>query len=165
MKNVGGAPAEDDIELEDIYHDSDPMESVAAIDFEVEYLNKLIKTIKDKDERDFYTDKVDSLKSKKSMIESNIANNYVTPETYIANGKAYLRKLEKIYKEAVQKQGKSNKHVKRIAGRLKAVMDELKEMQEGHAAQQSNPKADIVMKVSADFFLISLGGKNAQYLV
>jgi hypothetical protein len=165
MKNVGSAAAEDDIELEDTYHDLDPMESVAAIDFEVDYLSKLAKTIRDKDERDFYNDKVDSLKSKKSMIETNIANNYVTPESYIAGVKAYLAKLEKVYKQAVGNLGKSNKHVLRLEGRLKVVMKELKDMQDGHVAQQSNPKADIVMKVSPDSFLIRLGGKIKQYSI
>jgi hypothetical protein len=83
MKAVGSANDEDDIELEDKYHDVDSMESVSAIDQEVDYLTKLVKTIKDKDERDFYNDKVDSLKFKKSTIESNIENGYVTPQTYI----------------------------------------------------------------------------------
>ena len=83
MKAVGNTNDEDDIELEDKYHDVDSMESVSAIDQEVDYLTKLVKTIKDKDERDFYNDKVDSLKFKKSTIESNIENGYVTPQTYI----------------------------------------------------------------------------------
>lgn len=128
MKNVGSAAAEDDIELEDQYHDVDAMESVAAIDFEIDYLGKLVKTIKDKDERDFYNDKVDSLKFKKTTIESNIENGYITPESYIAGVKAYLAKLEKIYKQATGNLGKSNKHVQRLEGRLRVVMGEVKEM-------------------------------------
>lgn len=67
MKNVS-AGDDDDIELEDKYHDIETMESVSVIDHEIEYLTKLAKTIKDKDERDFYNDKVDSLKFKKSTI-------------------------------------------------------------------------------------------------
>ena len=111
MKNVGSAAAEDDFELEDQYHEMDAMESVAAIDFEIDFLGKLIKTIRDKDEMDFYNNKVDSLKFKKKTIESNIENGYVTPESYIAGVKGYLAKLEKIYKQAAENLGKSNKHV------------------------------------------------------
>jgi hypothetical protein len=68
MQNVGGGGDQDDIELEDKYHDIDSMEAVSVIDHEIEYLTKLAKSIKDKDERDFYNDKVDSLKFKKSTI-------------------------------------------------------------------------------------------------
>jgi len=68
MQNVGGGGDQDDIELEDKYHEIDSMEAVSVIDNEIEYLTKLAKSIKDKDERDFYNDKVDSLKFKKSTI-------------------------------------------------------------------------------------------------
>jgi hypothetical protein len=64
MKDVGHG-GEDDIDQEDTYHQVEIIESIAAIDYEVDYLTKLAKTIKDKDERDFYNDKVDSLKFKK----------------------------------------------------------------------------------------------------
>jgi hypothetical protein len=111
MKDVGNAAAEDDIELEDLYHEVDIMESIAAIEYEVDYLTKLSKTIKDKDERDFYNDKVETLKFKKSTIETNVGNGYVTPESYTAGVKAYLTKLEKTYKQANTKLGKTNKHV------------------------------------------------------
>ena len=84
MKDVG-AGGEDDIDLEDTYHQVEIIESIAAIDYEVDYLTKLAKTIKDKDERDFYNDKVDSLKFKKSAIETNVENGYVTPESYTAS--------------------------------------------------------------------------------
>jgi hypothetical protein len=110
MKDVG-AGGEDDIDLEDTYHEVDIMESIAAIDYEVDYLTKLAKTIKDKDERDFYNNKVDSLKFKKSTIETNVENGYVTPESYTAGVKAYLTKLEKTYKAANTKLGRTNKHV------------------------------------------------------
>lgn len=94
MKDVNKAAEDDDIELEDQYHDVDTMESVAAINFEADYLAKLVTTIKDKDERDFYADKIESLKFKKSTIESNIANQYVTLESYKAGVKGYLEKLK-----------------------------------------------------------------------
>jgi hypothetical protein len=68
MQNVGGGGDQDDIELEDKYHEIDSMEAVSVIDNEIEYLTKLAKSIKDKDERDFLNDKVDSLKFKKSTI-------------------------------------------------------------------------------------------------
>jgi len=64
MKDVGHG-GEDDLDLEDTYHQVEIIESIAAIDYEVDYLTKLAKTIKDKDERDFYNDKVESLKFKK----------------------------------------------------------------------------------------------------
>ena len=48
------------------------MESMTVIEHEMDYLTKFAKTVKDKDERDFYLDKVESLKFKKSTIESNI---------------------------------------------------------------------------------------------
>lgn len=47
MKDVNRAQEEDDIELEDKFHDVENMESVSVIDHEVEYLTKLAKTTKD----------------------------------------------------------------------------------------------------------------------
>ena len=135
MKDVGHG-GEDDIDLEDTYHQVEIIESIAAIDYEVDYLTKLAKTIKDKDERDFYNDKVDSLKFKKQTIETNVDNGYVTPESYTDGVKAYLTQLEKTYKAANTKLGRTNKHVQRMEARLKAVMGELKEMQDGLANQQ-----------------------------
>ena len=82
-----GSTEVDDLELEDKFHSVDEMEAVSVIEHEVEYLSKLVKTIKDQDEREFFVDKIDSLKFKKSTIESNIQNGYVTPETYIAGVK------------------------------------------------------------------------------
>ena len=100
MKVVGNANDEDDIELEDKYHDVDSMEAVSVIDHEVEYLTKLAKSTKDKDERDFYNDKIDSLKFKKSTIETNIENGYVSPQAYIASVTKFLAKTEKDLKTA-----------------------------------------------------------------
>jgi hypothetical protein len=45
------------------------MECASVIEHEIKYLNNLVKTIKDKDEREFYADKIDRLKFKKSNIE------------------------------------------------------------------------------------------------
>lgn len=154
MKDVNKAAEDDDIELEDQYHDVDTMESVAAINFEADYLAKLVTTIKDKDERDFYADKIESLKFKKSTIESNIANQYVTLESYKAGVKGYLEKLEQVYKQANAKLGKANKHVQRLEGRLRAVMGELKGTQAGPTAQQADSKTDVVMKVGELFLII-----------
>lgn len=68
MKSINVASADDDLELEDKYHDTDIMECVSVIEQEIEYLGEKVKKIKDKDERDFYNDKIDSLKFKKSNI-------------------------------------------------------------------------------------------------
>ena len=69
MKTVSAAAGGDDeIELEEKFHDPDIMECVSVIEHEIDYLNKVVKTIKDKDERDFYSDKIDSLKFKQSTI-------------------------------------------------------------------------------------------------
>jgi hypothetical protein len=38
------------------------MECVSVIDHEIEYLGKVVKQTKDRDEREFYSDKIDSLK-------------------------------------------------------------------------------------------------------
>jgi hypothetical protein len=40
-----------------------------------------------------------------------VENGYVTPESYTAGVKAYLTKLEKTYKAANTKLGRTNKHV------------------------------------------------------
>jgi hypothetical protein len=70
MKAVSAtAGGDDEIELEDKYHDPDIMECASVIEHEIKYLNNLLKTIKDKDEREFYADKIDRLKFKKSNIE------------------------------------------------------------------------------------------------
>jgi len=44
--------------------------------------------------------------------------------------------LEKTFKAANTKLGRTNKHVLRMEARLKTVMGELKEMQDGIATQQ-----------------------------
>jgi len=67
-----GASEVDDLELEDKYHSVDDMEAMSVIEHEIEFLEKLIKTIKDKDEREYFADKIDSLKFKKSTIEANV---------------------------------------------------------------------------------------------
>ena len=41
MKNVSGG-GDDEIEMEDKYHDTDIMECVSVIEFEVEYLGKVV---------------------------------------------------------------------------------------------------------------------------
>ena len=69
MGQMAAAGEQDDIELEDKYHDIDAMESMSVIEHEMDYLTKFAKTVKDKDERDFYLDKVDSLKFKKKNEE------------------------------------------------------------------------------------------------
>jgi hypothetical protein len=130
MKNVSAA-GDDDIELEDKYHDTDSMESVSVIDHEIEYLTKFAKTIKDKDERDFFNDKVDSLKFKKSTIQSNIENGYVTPQSYVASVTKQLSATEKLAKMAVSAHGKGNKHVHRLEERLTILRTELKDMADG----------------------------------
>ena len=90
MKTVSAAAGGDDeIELEEKFHDPDIMECVSVIEHEIDYLSKVVKTIKDKDERDFYSDKIDSLKFKQSTIQSNIDNGFVTPDSYIRGVKAY----------------------------------------------------------------------------
>lgn len=122
------------------------MESVSVIEHEVEYLTKLIKTIKDKDERDFYNDKVDSLKFKKDTIESNVGNGYVSPQSYITTVTQYLAKTEKDLKAATASLGKGNKHTKRIEERVAIIKKEIKEMQEGLEGAQNEPKPDVVMK-------------------
>lgn len=94
MNEMGNGGEDDDIELEDQYHEVDIMESIAAIEFEADYLAALLKSIKDKDERDFYADKIESLKFKKSTIQTNIANGYVSQEAYKTGVKEYLGKLE-----------------------------------------------------------------------
>lgn len=122
------------------------MESVSVIEHEVEYLTKLIKTIKDKDERDYYNDKVDSLKFKKDTIESNVGNGYVSPQSYIKTVTQYLAKTEKDLKAATASLGKGNKHTKRIEERVAIIKKEIKEMQEGLEGAQNEPKPDVVMK-------------------
>jgi hypothetical protein len=67
-----GASEVDDLELEDKYHSVDDMEAMSVIEHEIEFLEKLIKTIKDKDEREYFANKIDSLKFKKSTIEANV---------------------------------------------------------------------------------------------
>lgn len=69
MKAVSAAAGyDDDIDLEEKYHDPDIMECVSVIEHEIEHLYKVVKTIKDKDEREFYADRIDSLKFKQSNI-------------------------------------------------------------------------------------------------
>ena len=118
MGQVGSSGDQDDIELEDKYHDIDAMESMSVIEHEMDYLTKFAKTIKDKDERDFYLDKVESLKFKKSTIESNIGNGYVTPESYLKSVKGYLAVTEKALKQASASLGTGNKHVTRLQNRV-----------------------------------------------
>ena len=68
MQNFAGG-GDDDIELEDWYHDPDIMESVSVIKHEIEYLGEMVKQIKNIDEKEFYSDKIDRLKYKQSTIQ------------------------------------------------------------------------------------------------
>ena len=78
MQDVAGG-GDDEIELEEKYHDTDIMECMSVIEHEIEYLGKMVEQIKDLDEKEFYSAKIDSLKFKRSTIQSNINNGFVTP--------------------------------------------------------------------------------------
>ena len=134
MQNVASG-GDDEIELEEKYHDTDIMECVSVIKHEIEYLCKVVKQTKDKDEREFYSDKIDSLKFKQSTIQSNIDNGFVTPESYIAGVKTYEAKTSKLFKEASAKFGNTNKHVQRLENRLNIMKKEILDMEEGDSAQ------------------------------
>jgi hypothetical protein len=45
------------------------MESVSVIKHEIEYLGEMVKQIKNIDEKEFYSDKIDRLKYKQSTIQ------------------------------------------------------------------------------------------------
>ena len=44
------------------------MECISVIENEIQYLAKIVQKTKDKDEREFYNDKIDSLKFKLETI-------------------------------------------------------------------------------------------------
>jgi hypothetical protein len=79
----------DQIELDDIYHNTEDMECMSVIEHEIGYLTKLAKTTQDPDERSYYSNKVDDLKFKKDNIENNIQIQILTPESYVEGIRKY----------------------------------------------------------------------------
>lgn len=142
------------------------MECVSVIEYEIEYLGKVVAQTKDKDEREFYSDKIDSLKFKKSTIQSNIDNGFVTPESYVAGVKVYEAKTSKIFKDATSKFGKLNKHVLRLENRLKIMKKEILEMEGGESAQlltaQTESKQDEPVGRKGSMMLNNSQQKNLE---
>lgn len=68
MQDVAGG-GDDEFDLEDLYHDPDIMECFSVIKQEIEYLGKMVQQIKNRDEKEFYSDKIEGLKYKQSTIK------------------------------------------------------------------------------------------------
>ena len=134
MQDVAGG-GDDEFDLEDLYHDPDIMECFSVIKQEIEYLGKMVKQIKNRDEKEFYSDKIEGLKYKQSTIKQNIDIGILTPESYIAGVRAYQEKTSKLFKEATDQLGKENKHVQRLKNRLNIMKKEILEAEEGESAR------------------------------
>ncbi len=134
MQDVAGG-GDDEFDLEDLYHDPDIMECFSVIKQEIEYLGKMVQQIKNRDEKEFYSDKIEGLKYKQSTIKQNIDIGILTPESYIAGVRAYQEKTSKLFKEATDQLGKENKHVQRLENRLKIMKKEILEAEEGESAR------------------------------
>ena len=79
----GAQDASDPIELEEKYHDPNNMVSVAVIEWEVKYLDLLLKKYKNSpDEYSFFEFRKESLSFTKETIEGNIQAGVTTPDSY-----------------------------------------------------------------------------------
>jgi hypothetical protein len=76
--------------MEETVHDYDKMVSVAVIEAEMELMQQLIKSTKDKDKSEFYKDKFGNLEFQQSTIIGNIQCKIMTEEKYMSNIKKYL---------------------------------------------------------------------------
>ncbi len=89
--NIGGDSGEDDIEMEETVHDYDKMVAISVIQAEIEIMDKLVKTTKDSEKREFYKDKHSNLEFSMSTIMGNIDCGIMTEAKYMSNIKKYLQ--------------------------------------------------------------------------
>ena len=76
--------------MEETVHDYDKMVSLAVIEAEMELMQHLIKSTKDKDKSEFYKDKCGNLEFQQSTIIGNIQCQIMTEQKYLSNIKKYL---------------------------------------------------------------------------
>lgn len=140
IKRAQPQEEEDDLDLEDHYHDESTFCAVSVIMHEINVCKELAK--KHPYNSSYYTDKADNLEFEKSTLESNVGTGIVTPDKYIKNLKNFLANTTALHKEACQKLGSKNTHTKRLQERIQLIQVELKDMSDGAAQQVEESKQE-----------------------
>jgi hypothetical protein len=89
-KVVEAEPEQDIIELEEYYHEADPMCAISVIEHEISYLQLMCKKLKG-DDLDFFKSKIESLEFSKQSLETNVSTGIITPDKYIKSVKVYKK--------------------------------------------------------------------------
>ena len=75
---------EDIFELDDVYHDVDEMISVSVLEHEEFYTKQLVARYKDSEsEREFWSDKLETLTSAKENLQGQFVSGMLTEEKYL----------------------------------------------------------------------------------
>ena len=115
----GAVSAEDPIELEEKYHDTNAFVSVAVIEHESKYLTLLMEMYRNSpDELAFFEFRKESLDFAKESIEGDIGAGVITPESYTDNIKSFLAATKRLHQEAQSSLGASNEHTQRLKKRI-----------------------------------------------
>ena len=106
--------------LED-FHDHTDANCISLLEHEIFYYEAMSKKTTDSQLKEFYDDKIESLKLDKSTLEFKIGTNTVTPSSYLQGMLAYREALTKL-QSAVDI---SSEHHARIRKRLEILEEEI----------------------------------------
>lgn len=70
------------------------------------------------DDKEFITNKIESIEFEKSNIETNVSTGITTPEKYIKGIKLYKKKSEALLAQATNKLGASHQTTQRLKKRI-----------------------------------------------
>lgn len=132
--------------MEERYHDPDTMVSMSVIEYEVEYLGKMIQKYKNSpDEKDLYEAKAESLNFAKDQIETNVSTGILTPESYLRQLRKYVQKVQKQAQECEAAHGPTNEHTQRLKKRAGLIQTEISDMEGGmeEAAEEEKKSVPI----------------------
>lgn len=85
--------------------------------------------MKNKDDRDFFQCKVESLEFSRDGLQSQVESGIITPDKYLADVKRYKVKVTKLLGQAQQQTGAKSTHVYRIVKRLELINEEITGME------------------------------------
>lgn len=123
---------DDEVEVEEMFHNPDDMHSMSVFEEEISIAEK--KKNRGGKDATFYEDKAEILGWRKSDLENNVGDGIITPEKYIADIKKSLQKQKGLLSR-VSATSKGSKFgpetVARIRKRIELMESEVKEFEEG----------------------------------
>ena len=103
---------------------------MSVMDHEIGYLQAKCKKLKGGD-LEFFQQEVETIEFNKQTLETNIQNQFVTPQKYLSDVKKYKKQVEKLRTEATQKLGPKHETTQRLVKRLDLLNEEIASMEEG----------------------------------